>query len=106
MTTFMNDPAHNTTVRAITLWLAKLLGSEGSSSPTIFTNPPMGIRLMEYKVSPYLNPNNLGGKPKPNSVTLMSNFFAHTKWPSSWTKTKKPNIGITNNQPGKSIMFS
>ena len=46
-TKFMIDPADRTMSRLSTEWRAKLSGSDGSSSPTIFTKPPRGIRLSE-----------------------------------------------------------
>ena len=46
-TKFMIDPAERTMSRFNTEWRAKLSGSVGSSSPTIFTNPPRGITFSE-----------------------------------------------------------
>ena len=76
---FIKEPATKTIDRFSIDCLAKLLGSVGSSSPTIFTNPPRGIRFMEYLVSPIVIPHILGGNPKPNSVTFIPNFFAVKK---------------------------
>jgi hypothetical protein len=47
-----------------------------------------------YSVSPFLKPNSFGGKPKPNSSTLIPNFFAVKKCPNSWTKTNTNKIII------------
>ena len=41
-----------------------------------------------------------GGKPKPNSSTLMPKRLAVRKWPSSWTKTRNARTGIMSSQEG------
>ena len=47
---FTKDPATRTMDHLIPDCLAKLLGSVGSSSHSILTNTPKGIKLMEYSV--------------------------------------------------------
>jgi hypothetical protein len=52
--------------------------------PTIFTNPPAGIALMPYSVSPRVIDHSVGPKPTKNFVALNPSSFAAMKWPASW----------------------
>ena len=88
--TFMTTPAPMTVRRFQGAAAASERGSVGSSSPIIRTKPPMGSQLIVYSVSPRRNDRPLmrGGKPMPNSSTLMRNAFAARKCPSSWMTTR------------------
>ena len=89
-TTFMTTPAPITVSRFQWAAAASERGSDGSSSPSMRTKPPMGSQLIVYSVSPrrHVSPLMRGGKPMPNSSTLMRNAFATRKWPSSWMTTR------------------
>lgn len=53
------------------------------SIPAILLNPPRGIALIEYIVSPFFVLTNLGPKPIANSSTRIPVFFAVIKCPNS-----------------------
>src|SRR3989344_4442432 len=86
----------STPARRTDAWIPRLLDwklSEGAFevdcsgfSPKIFTKPPKGNQLrvngVPFQVNSFLA---RGGKPRPNSSTLMPNFLATRKCPSSWT---------------------
>ena len=84
----MAAPAPSTTARTATGFADRLRGSDGSSSPSIFTYPPKGMALRVYSVSPRRKPKIRGGSPMPNSSTLTPASFAVMKWPSSWKTTR------------------
>ena len=62
-------------------------GPVGFSSPSRRTNPPIGSQFTVYSVSPNRFPPILGGKPTPNSCTLMPNILAVAKCAASWAST-------------------
>ena len=61
--------------------------STSPSSPSMRTNPPSGIQLRLYRVPCHMTDVIRGGKPIPNSSTVMPARLATRKWPSSWTST-------------------
>ena len=62
--------------------------STSPSSPSMRTNPPSGIQLRLYRVPCQTTEVIRGGKPIPNSSTVMPARLATMKWPSSWTSTR------------------
>ena len=78
--------------------LYALSSSTGSSSPSIFTNPPIGINFSSYEVSFPCFFQIVGPNPIANCFILTLNNFATRKWPSSCINIKKPNkIAIFKN---------
>ena len=97
-TTFINAPARITEILLRGDLLEKLLSSStASSSPIIFTYPPIGRSLNEYWVSFPLCEKTSGPIPIENSSTLIPLTLAIIKCPSSCTITSKlkPKIAIT-----------
>src|SRR5712691_6978781 len=90
---FMPLPAASTPARIPRDLPAKLPGAVGSSSPSIFTKAPNGIQLIEYITPPRWKPHRRGGRPKPNSRTVIPESRAVTKCPSSWTNIIKLRMG-------------
>src|SRR3989344_3724866 len=89
-TKFMKTPARTTPIRDRNGLEEKLPGSLrcSPSSPSIFTNPPKGMRLTEYTVPPRLTLQTRGGKPKPSSSTRIPDRLATKKCPNSWVRTR------------------
>ncbi len=86
---FIREPALNTMSLAPMLLLASPSGCDGSYSPDSLVNPPKGIALREYRVSPRRIDQRRGGRPSPNSSTFTPNFLAVRKCPSSCGRAKK-----------------
>ncbi|MPN01932.1 hypothetical protein SDC9_149145 [bioreactor metagenome] len=105
-TKFIAEPA---TITSILAQIGFALNERSSCSssgsiPAILLNPPRGIILKEYTVSPYLRLNTLGPNPIANSSTRIPTDFAVRKCPSSWKninspKTKIVAINVDNNIP-------
>ncbi len=55
--------------------------------PMMRTYPPSGISFTPYSVSPRVNDQILGPKPKNASVAFIPNALAATKCPASWMTT-------------------
>ena len=73
---FTTPPANTTAIPAL---LKDPVSSERSSSPIIFTNPPIGIRRNAYLVSFPCLLHIVGPKPIANSNTLILHNFATKK---------------------------
>jgi len=77
MTKCVTEPAVSTTTRCQVRPRQKARGaSAGSSSssgvmPVILTNPPAGMALTPYSVSPRCRLNSVGPKPTKNCVAFM-----------------------------------
>ena len=67
---------------------------ERSSSPSILTNPPKGIKRRAYFVTFPCLFHIVGPKPIANSLTLTLHSLATKKCPHSCINTKKPNKKI------------
>ena len=81
---FIIAPATNIAALAYTdLLLKLLLSSDASSSPSIFTYPPIGKSRSVYFVSPRVKSTILGPIPIANSCTFTPTSFATPKCPSS-----------------------
>ena len=52
--------------------------------PTILTNPPSGMALMPYSVSPRRNDHRVGPKPTKYRVAFILNNLAVPRCPASW----------------------
>ncbi len=78
----------------------KLSGASSSPfSPAIFTKPPRGIALIEYRTPPRRQPLTRGGKPRPNSSTRTPKTRAIVKCPSSWTRIRTVRMTIKAKMP-------
>ena len=99
-TKFIAGPAKTIRNRAASDLLLKALAgstvaalppSSGfSSSPIIFTYPPIGIRDRQYSVSLPRNRQSTGPKPTENRSTPTPQSRAMKKWPSSCTMMRMP----------------
>ena len=71
--------------------LYALSSSTGSSSPSMFTKPPIGISFSSYEVSLPCFFQIVGPKPIANCLIFTLNSFATRKCPNSCIKIKNPN---------------
>src|SRR5215467_848258 len=90
----MNDPALSTMIRCHPGLRRNDRGSSAGSTssrsviPTIFTNPPAGIALMPYSVSPFLRDQSVCPNPTKNWVAFIPNSLAVAKCPASCSMTE------------------
>ena len=72
--------------------------------PTIFTNPPAGMALTPYSVSPFVRDQSVGPKPRKNWVAFMPNFLAVAKWPNSCSMTETDSATMKMIQPTSTLI--
>src|SRR5579859_2737032 len=106
----MNEPATSTITRCQPGFTRNDRGSSTASTssievmPTIFTNPPAGMPLTPYSVSPRLRDHRVGPKPRKNWVAFMPNFLAVAKCPNSFSMTEMDKVTMKMTQPSSTLI--
>src|ERR1700746_1777592 len=106
----MREPATGRTSRSQAGFTRNERGSSAGSTsssevmPTIFTNPPAGMALTPYSVSPLVRDHSVGPKPRKNWVAFMPNFLAVAKWPNSCSMTETDSATMKMIQPTSTLI--